>query len=285
MPSLRCFVFALVALAGPAAFAADEIPAPELVDLINRYRAEAPQCADRDATSLAPLRRDVALEQVRMDAGGALPPALERAGYLSARAQAIVIGGAPEIAAAMALLGERYCGSLLDPGFTRIAAMRGQRGRWRVLLAQPLLSPGLASAGEEGRTVLAQVNAARAQARVCGIRRYPAAPALRWSAPLAQAALGHSEDMARHDYFDHRAPDGSNVAQRVARSGYSGRRIGENIAAGQGDAAQAVAGWVASPGHCANLMDAAYTEMGAAYAIDAGSRSKIYWTQVFGTPR
>jgi uncharacterized protein YkwD len=132
--------------------------------------------------------------------------------------------------------------------------------------------------------VLAHVNRARSQPRSCGSRRFAAAPPLRWSDPLGDAAFGHSDDMARHDYFDHRGRDGSGVGQRAQRRGYRGSRIGENIAAGHGDAAAAVAGWVASPSHCANLMDPAYAEMGAAYAVDAGSRGKIYWTQVFGAP-
>ncbi|MEO7150290.1 MAG: CAP domain-containing protein [Burkholderiaceae bacterium] len=261
-------------------------PAAELTELINRYRAEAPPCEGRDGPPLTPLHSDAALAAVGFDPGsGPLQAALDRAGYLSARAQAIVIGGPGQAGAAMTLLRERYCRLLLDPGFTRIASDRDARGRWRVLLAQPLLAPDLAPWPQAGREVLTQVNAARAQARLCGQRRYPAARPLRWSAPLGQAAFGHSQDMARQDYFDHRGRDGSDVAERSARQGYVGRRIGENIAAGQGDPSAAVAGWVASPGHCANLMDPGYTEMGAAYAVDGASIGKIYWTQVLGTPR
>lgn len=44
-------------------------------------------------------------------------------------------------------------------------------------------------------------------------------------------------------------------------------------------------GWIDSPGHCANPMDARFTEMGLAYAVDARSRAGIYWTQVFATPQ
>ena len=259
--------------------------APELVDLVNRYRAEAPACAGRDGATLAPLQTDPALAQVRVGGAGELPAALERAGYLSARAQAVVIQGPRDAAAVMAVLRERYCGVLLDPDFRRIAATRGERSRWLLLLAQPLLAAELAPSVQAGREVLAQTNAARATPRNCGGRRFAAASPLRWSAALAQTALAHSEDMAQHDYFEHRGRDGSDAAQRAARRGYRWKSIGENIAAGQGDPAQAVAGWIASPGHCANLMDPAYTEMGAGYAVAPASRGKIYWTQVFGAPR
>ena len=44
-----------------------------------------------------------------------------------------------------------------------------------------------------------------------------------------------------------------------------------------------VAGWLASPGHCANLMNAQFRELGAAYAVDPKSDAAIYWTAVFGT--
>jgi uncharacterized protein YkwD len=91
--------------------------------------------------------------------------------------------------------------------------------------------------------------------------------------------------MAQRDYFRHAGKDGSEVGDRAKRQGYEWRRIGENIATGQGSAAQAVAGWLASPGHCANIMNPEFTESGAAYAVNTGSDTVIYWTQVFGTPR
>ncbi len=183
----------------------------------------------------------------------------------------------------MALLRQRYCAILLDPAFTRLAVSR-RASEWQLLLTRPLLAPDLGPWREAGLEVLARINAARAQPRQCGARRFTAAAPLRWNERLGHAAFGHSQDMARNDYFDHHGRDGSEVGQRVQRAGYRGRRLGENIASGQGDGAAAVAGWVKSPGHCANLMDPAFTEMGAAYAVDSGSRGKIYWTQVLGTP-
>ncbi len=274
-------------LARPAAAQAAvpaAVPAPELVELVNRYRAESPACAGRSGTP-APLQDDPALARVRVDAPATLPAALDRAGYLSARAQAVAVSGPRDAAGAMAVLRERYCSVLLDPDFRRIAATRAEPATWRVLLAQPLLASDLAPSPQAGREVLVHVNAARAKPRSCGARRFAAAPPLRWNEALAQTALGHSQDMARQDYFDHRGRDGSDASMRATRRGYKWKRIGENIAAGQGDPAQAVAGWIASPGHCENLMEPGYTEMGAGYAVEPASRGKIYWTQVFGTPR
>src|SRR5471030_2018834 len=80
-------------------------------------------------------------------------------------------------------------------------------------------------------------------------------------AALARAAHAHSEDMARNNYFGHDSRDGASPSDRVMRAGYDFRGTAENIAAGQMSLEAVMAGWVASPGHCANLMDAGYTEM------------------------
>lgn len=136
-----------------------------------------------------------------------------------------------------------------------------------------------------GREILQRVNAARAVARTCGARRFKAAPPLSWNARLAETALAHSSDMATRNYFSHTSKDGTQLKGRVERSGYDWRGLGENIAAGQSSAQQAVSVWLASPGHCANIMGPQYTEMGAAYALNPRVAATLYWTQVFGTPR
>jgi uncharacterized protein YkwD len=45
-----------------------------------------------------------------------------------------------------------------------------------------------------------------------------------------------------------------------------------------------VNGWLDSPGHCSNIMDTQYTEMGIAYLVNRKSDAGIYWTQVFARP-
>lgn len=99
------------------------------------------------------------------------------------------------------------------------------------------------------------------------------------------AARRHSDDMARLDFLSHDGRDGSTAEQRVERAGYHYRAMGENIAGGQTRPEDAVADWIASPGHCANLMNPAFTEMGVAVAVNGKSRMGVYWTLEFGTPR
>ena len=90
--------------------------------------------------------------------------------------------------------------------------------------------------------------------------------------------------MVSHDYFAHEGHDGSTPAQRVAATGYRYRLVGENLASGPQSAAQAVAGWLASPGHCENIMDARFSESGVAYAANSSGAPRVYWVQEFAAP-
>ena len=114
--------------------------------------------------------------------------------------------------------------------------------------------------------------------------RYTAAPPLIASRELSEAAANHARDMARKNYFDHRGADGSQPKDRVLRAGYQPRLTGENIALGPESAEEVVAGWLASPGHCANIMDSRFQNIGVGLATGRG-RGKIYWVQTFGAPR
>ena len=91
--------------------------------------------------------------------------------------------------------------------------------------------------------------------------------------------------MASHGKLSHAGSDGSTHAERATRAGYRWRVVGENIAAGQPNAEQVVAGWLKSAGHCANLMDPDFSEMGVAFAAAPQGGKGIYWAQMFGTPR
>jgi uncharacterized protein YkwD len=133
--------------------------------------------------------------------------------------------------------------------------------------------------------VLELTNKARSEARLCGTEYFPAARPVTLSPALYDAALAHSRDMARRNYFDHRSPDGSQPGERVTLANYRWRVVGENLAAGIATPEDAVQGWITSPHHCTNLMDPRFTQMGVAFAVDESSDMAIYWTQVFALPR
>ena len=133
--------------------------------------------------------------------------------------------------------------------------------------------------------ILELVNESRASGQYCADEWFPAAPPLSWNDRLEQTAIRHSQDMAEHNIFSHTGTDGSSVSDRATESGYSWSRIGENIAAGQTSAEQAIDGWLASPGHCRNIMEPAFTDMSVACSANPSTEFGSYWTQVLGTQR
>jgi uncharacterized protein YkwD len=141
-----------------------------------------------------------------------------------------------------------------------------------------------ASGAKVRARVVELVNDARANGKRCGRERFAAAPPLSVSRELNDAATDHARDMARRKYFEHRGRDGSEPRDRVRRSGYQSRLTGENIAYGPESAEEVVAGWLASPGHCANIMDPRFRDIGVGVATGP-KRGQIYWVQNFGAPR
>ena len=277
----------LVPLAAALAvlLAATPARADELADLINAYRATPGTCAGRPATPAGALAVEPVLSRIRIGPGTFLESALQRAGYEAAHTEAITVTGPTDAQAAMAAIGPTYCRILLAPEFAAIGTAR-IGNEWQVVLARPSVMTPLPDWPDAGQDILALVNAARARPRTCGTQAFgPAAP-LTWNPLLGQAALAHSADMAQKHYFNHKQPDGSLPADRATAVGYRWVRVGENIASGQRSVEEAVASWLDSPGHCANIMNPSFTEMGAAYAINPQNRNRTpYWTQVFGTPR
>lgn len=143
---------------------------------------------------------------------------------------------------------------------------------------------GQASNANVRERVIELVNVARSNGRRCGSKRFAAAPSLHASRPLTEAAADHARDMARRNYFDHRGRDGSQPKDRVLRAGYEPRLSGENIAFGPESAEEVVAGWLDSPGHCANIMEPRFEHIGVGLATGR-KRNRIYWVQTFGAPR
>jgi uncharacterized protein YkwD len=278
MKKLRAGALVVIAaLFTSASFARDDA----LLDLINDYRASAHRCDGKPAALAGPLAANVGLASAARAAGGEPGQALHAAGYAAARSLVITLTGPVDVPSAMRLLAGNYCRELSSARYSEIGISRDGE-RWRIVLAHPVLAADLGSSREAAMRVLELVNAARAEPRSCGNRAFVAVPPVEWNARLAATALAHSSDMASRDYFAHVGKDGKRVGARASRNDYDWRAIGENIAAGQGSARQVMAGWLASPGHCANIMSGDFTEMGAAYAVNRASASTIYWTQVFG---
>jgi uncharacterized protein YkwD len=110
--------------------------------------------------------------------------------------------------------------------------------------------------------LLQLVNKARSGGCNCGDTWYPKVPVVKWNNQLQEAAQEHSTDMYKKNYFSHNSPTGSNAGDRIQKAGYQWKLYGENIATGQTSEQQVVAGWLKSPGHCKNIMNASFTDIG-----------------------
>jgi uncharacterized protein YkwD len=134
-------------------------------------------------------------------------------------------------------------------------------------------------------SLLQQINAARTSARSCGGTALPAVSPLAWNDRLFSAAARHSRDMAQNNYFSHTGLDGRSSSQRISAEGYAWSWSGENIAAGQSSVATVMNGWLASEGHCRNIMRAEYRDVAVSCVQRTGSTYGRYWTMVLARPR
>lgn len=129
------------------------------------------------------------------------------------------------------------------------------------------------------------INERRAAGAICGARgSYAAAPTLAAQAQLTSAAYAHSRDMADQNYFSHTSLDGRTPGARVSAAGYAWSSVGENIAAGYSTVQQTMDAWMASDGHCANLMNPGFTRFGLACARNSASTYGTYWTLDLARP-
>lgn len=133
-------------------------------------------------------------------------------------------------------------------------------------------------------SMLSLISTARASTRSCGNVNFAATNSLSWSDALQRSARVHSTDMATDNFFGHVGNDGRSVSDRVTDEHYSWQITGENIAAGQRDTAEVLAGWLASPGHCANIMNPRYTTLAVACSSSRSADFGRYWTAVFAAP-
>src|SRR5919199_1198332 len=100
---------------------------------------------------------------------------------------------------------------------------------------------------------------------------------------LAAAAQTYSQVLASTGCFEHTCGPLPNFADRDAQAGYTGwTAIGENIAAGYPSPESVVAGWMASPGHRANILSPNFTEMGVG-VVTGADKLGTYWAEEFGT--
>src|SRR5260370_8424979 len=94
-------------------------------------------------------------------------------------------------------------------------------------------------------------------------------PPLKGNSELAEAARQHALLMARQADLSHQLPGEPSLAQRAGQAGARFSEVGENIATGS-QAPPIHTGWMHSPGHRANILDAHFTALGVGVVEDNG---------------
>jgi uncharacterized protein YkwD len=231
----------------------------------------------------APLRRVAALDRAAEQWAKGHSLALTMSGHDGESTTSLHIKG-PE-SATVQLLKQSGCRAIANPAFREVGLF--QRGADSWLIMGPVFT---APASAQALPMLASralqlVNEVRSRGTRCGERSFGPAPPVKLSGTLAGVAFGHAADMARHNYFEHEDLAGHSPADRVRAVGYQEKLVGENIAYGPKSAEEVVQGWLDSPGHCENIMDPRFAEMGIAYAPGLASRRGLFWVQLLVAPK
>jgi uncharacterized protein YkwD len=254
-----------------------------LLDNINSVRASG--CGGKRGSGV-PLRSSRKLDSVakRIARGSRLRDAMDDIGYRALHSSVMFISGAKDNADIARTVGQRACGELRNEDVREIGIETRGDSVW-VVFAAPFQADALKNEPRVSARVLELANEARSRSRRCGSREFPPVPPLRLESHLTSAAREHAQDMARHNMLEHTGSDGSRPDERVTRAGYKWRATGENIASGPTTPEEVMQGWLASPGHCENIMSPRFTEMGIAWVVDPKSQSGVYWAQAFGARR
>lgn len=134
---------------------------------------------------------------------------------------------------------------------------------------------------------------ARAVHRLNELRQHADAPCvgsgsdrqvLSWNSRLAASAQQQASDLALRDLLSHVDAQQRGLGARLRQAGYAAAGAGENLAAGQTDFDDTLQAWLASPQHCANLMQAEFRDVGLSCVQRRGSRYERFWVAHLGTP-
>ncbi len=127
-----------------------------------------------------------------------------------------------------------------------------------------------------GQQALVEMNRAR---KAAGL------PQLVVDIRLVRAAQAHAADQATRNRISHRGSDRSEPADRATAAGYMWTFVAENVAAGYVTGKEVVTGWLESPSHRDNIMDALATHVGIGYVRRDSGTFQHYWSASFGASR
>lgn len=139
-----------------------------------------------------------------------------------------------------------------------------------VIADAPVPLTGAPGEGEDPylEQLVALVNEERGKAGVGLLER---------SGPACAAAAIRADEIVTS--FSHTRPDGSPYKTVFSQAGIGYRNCGENVAFGYRTPEEVMAGWMASEGHRANILEERYSSIGIGYC--KGSNGQTYWVQLF----
>ena len=255
--------------------------AADLVDVANIVRTR--HCGEASLPD-KPLLANALLDDATaaVAEGAEVTGAIAAAGYRAKSSASIRVSTSRGKDDAVAKeLADHFCHLVADPDFVDIGVHRRGKEVWLLLAdGAPLPAPSDLDLLDR---VLNRLNDIRVEGGRCGGTEFPPGEPLERSPALDAAALAHAKDMAQKSFLAHTGSDGSNPGERASRAGYEWQTIAENVASGQTSPDDIAATWLESPGHCANLRDAKYSETGIAYALNPGDGRDIYWVQLYAT--
>ncbi len=121
--------------------------------------------------------------------------------------------------------------------------------------------------------------------RINAVRQENSLPPLSYAGDdVREVARSYSERMLEQGFFSHRDDHGETAGERLTSSGVEWQAVGENLLEDVGTpsvdvvVAEAVAAWIKSPGHRANILSPRYTETAVGLATSHG---RTYLTQLF----
>ena len=117
---------------------------------------------------------------------------------------------------------------------------------------------------------------------VNALRQARGSAPVKLSSELNAAAKTHSRDMSVQNRPWHFGSDGSSPLDRVARVGYQGRLIGENISETYETELQTLSAWMETPETRNVILDPRARDLGFAWFQEPSG--KIWWTLIAGQP-
>lgn len=116
---------------------------------------------------------------------------------------------------------------------------------------------------------------------VNALRQSQGLTALQLSSQLNAAAATHANDMSLQGRPWHFGSDGSSPIDRVARTGYPGRMISENISETFENDLETLDAWLDLPEARADILHPDARYLGLSWKQD--SNGKIWWVQLIGS--